>query len=121
MRAEAPLSTEQRRVLALLLNASRGLTDDTLMRIYGFTSDLLTGPGAMVVPEANQIKAEQLAKAAVARDEQVDVVLALTAPCKGFSGPCRDHCTWAPERSVPAKTVERVGERSPRRWRIITA
>ena len=41
--ADVHLSTEQRRALRLLLNAPRGLTAVALMRVYGFTSDLLTG------------------------------------------------------------------------------
>jgi hypothetical protein len=41
--ADVHLSTEQRRALCLLLNAPRGLTAVALMRVYGFTSDLLTG------------------------------------------------------------------------------
>jgi hypothetical protein len=41
--ADVPLSAEQRQALALLLNAPRGLTGATLVRIYGITFDLLTG------------------------------------------------------------------------------
>jgi hypothetical protein len=41
--ADIHLSTEQRQALALLVSAPRGLTALTLMRVYGITSDLLTG------------------------------------------------------------------------------
>ncbi len=36
------LGGEQRRALALLLNAPRGLTEATLLRVHGFTFELLT-------------------------------------------------------------------------------
>jgi len=37
------LGAEQRRALELLAGAQRGLTEATLLRVHGFTSDLLTG------------------------------------------------------------------------------
>jgi hypothetical protein len=43
MTAEAHLSTEQRRALALLLSAPRGLTEVTLMRVHDFAPELLSG------------------------------------------------------------------------------
>ena len=42
MTAEVHLSAEQRQALRLLLSAPRGLTATTLLRVYGFTSELLT-------------------------------------------------------------------------------
>jgi hypothetical protein len=41
MTAGIHLSTEQRRALALLMQGKRGLTEPTLMRVHGFTSELL--------------------------------------------------------------------------------
>jgi len=41
MTAAVHLSTEQRRALALLMQGQRGLTEATLMRVHGFTSELL--------------------------------------------------------------------------------
>jgi hypothetical protein len=42
MTSEAHLSVEQRRALALLLNAPRGLTEVTLMRVHDLAPELLT-------------------------------------------------------------------------------
>jgi hypothetical protein len=41
MTAGVHLSTEQRRALALLMHGQRGITEATLMRVHGFTSELL--------------------------------------------------------------------------------
>ena len=42
MTARANLSTEQRRALALLIRGERGFTEATLVRVHGFTTELLT-------------------------------------------------------------------------------
>ncbi len=40
--ADVHLSTEQRRALRLLFNAQQGLTEATLLRVHGFTFELLS-------------------------------------------------------------------------------
>jgi hypothetical protein len=42
MTSEAHLSVERRRALALFLNAPRGLTEVTLIRVHDFAPELLT-------------------------------------------------------------------------------
>jgi hypothetical protein len=51
-----------------------------------------------------------------------DILTPAMAPCKGFSGPCHDHCTWAPERGViPRGIGGAAGEAADVRLILVTA